>query len=201
MSSEYIDVRYPLINWPRLGAILGWHGLRSWEWDPAFPCRSIVPPFLTTGLPLAATKVLFPGSYPIAWRIEIPSHSAIEHVSGHDVFLIERLSSLVLSFVLGKGKLFIPISISWLTHMLLLDICVAQVVRISRAKALLLLASSHVLMTFQLRPFSNSLEAVLVAASLATMDKLATINSRVHQAPEKRVSGLAPNSDPAHNLC
>ncbi|OBZ76956.1 hypothetical protein A0H81_03076, partial [Grifola frondosa] len=33
------------------GQILGLHTLRTWEWNPAFPCRSIIPPWLTTGLP------------------------------------------------------------------------------------------------------------------------------------------------------
>ncbi|KAI0684909.1 Alg9-like mannosyltransferase family-domain-containing protein [Cytidiella melzeri] len=114
------------------GAIFQWHHLRTWEWDSAFPCRSILPPFLTTGPPLALLNAAFAGN-----------------TSSRMVFLAERLSSLVLSFVL--------------------DICVAQLVPLARAKALLLLASSHVLMTFQVRPFSNSLEANLVAAALAVL--------------------------------
>ncbi|KAI0088387.1 Alg9-like mannosyltransferase family-domain-containing protein [Irpex rosettiformis] len=111
-----------------VGAVFKWHSLRTWEWDPVLPCRSILPPFLTTGLPLAILSVLFSGN-----------------VSGRLVFLVERLSTLVLSFLL---------------------------VPFSRAKALLLLASSHVVMTFQVRPFSNSIEACLVASALAVLGNM-----------------------------
>jgi hypothetical protein len=41
----------------------------------------------------------------------------------------------------------------------------------SRRYALLLLASSHVMHTFQIRPFSNSIEAVLVAMSFVALYK------------------------------
>ena len=38
--------------------------------------------------------------------------------------------------------------------------------------ALVLLASSYVMQTFQVRPFSNSMEAILVAASLRAYKSL-----------------------------
>lgn len=41
---------------------------------------------------------------------------------------------------------------------------------------LLLLASSHVMNTFQVRPFSNSIEAVLVALSLVFLHKIISVN-------------------------
>lgn len=41
-----------------------------------------------------------------------------------------------------------------------------------RLQALLLVASSYVMHTYQLRPFSNSIEAILVALSLVLVKKL-----------------------------
>ncbi|EPS96823.1 hypothetical protein FOMPIDRAFT_36122, partial [Fomitopsis schrenkii] len=41
-----------------------------------------------------------------------------------------------------------------------------------RMRALVLLASSYVMHTFQVRPFSNSMEAILVAASLRASKSL-----------------------------
>jgi len=34
------------------GDLLPYYTNRTWEWSPAFPLRSIVPVFLTTGIPL-----------------------------------------------------------------------------------------------------------------------------------------------------
>ncbi|OSX65459.1 hypothetical protein POSPLADRAFT_1125139, partial [Postia placenta MAD-698-R-SB12] len=41
-----------------------------------------------------------------------------------------------------------------------------------RFYALILLASSHVVLTFQVRPFSNSIEAVFVALSMVVLHSL-----------------------------
>ncbi|KAI0825968.1 Alg9-like mannosyltransferase family-domain-containing protein [Irpex lacteus] len=124
------------------GAILGWHHLKTWEWDTIFPCRSILPPLLTTGLPMIILKQTLSGNLGHITR----------NVSSRAVFLLERLSALALSFVL--------------------DICVSQLVPIARSQALLLLASSHVVMTFQVRPFSNSVEACLVALAIAILGRM-----------------------------
>jgi hypothetical protein len=43
------------------GRIFGYHELRTWEWDPSFPVRSIMPPFLTTGIPFLIAKLAFNG--------------------------------------------------------------------------------------------------------------------------------------------
>ena len=47
-----------------------------------------------------------------------------------------------------------------------IDLCVYGLVLSNKLEALVLLASSHVMFTFQLRPFSNSLESILVALAL-----------------------------------
>jgi phosphatidylinositol glycan class Z len=43
------------------GRIFGFYGLRTWEWDPSFPVRSIMPPFLTTGIPFLLAKLTLNG--------------------------------------------------------------------------------------------------------------------------------------------
>lgn len=44
-----------------------------------------------------------------------------------------------------------------------------------RLYALILLASSHVVLTFQVRPFSNSIEAVFVALSMVVLHSLVSM--------------------------
>ena len=43
----------------RVGGVFNLHTLRTWEWDSSFPCRSILPPAWTTGIPMAVLKVLY----------------------------------------------------------------------------------------------------------------------------------------------
>ncbi|KAI0329794.1 hypothetical protein GY45DRAFT_1279144 [Cubamyces sp. BRFM 1775] len=125
------------------GSTLGLHSHLTWEWDPVFPCRSIVPVWLTTGIPFSVLQLLLQG------RTPTPSL----------VFVVERLSFLLSSF--------------------LLDFCVYHLVQDStRLPALLLLASSYVVHTYQVRPFSNSLEAVFVALSLLLLKKLFLVETQ-----------------------
>ena len=49
---------------------------------------------------------------------------------------------------------------------MILDACVYRLVPNEPMVALILLASSHVTLTFQLRPFTNSIEAILLALAL-----------------------------------
>ncbi|KAH9925027.1 Alg9-like mannosyltransferase family-domain-containing protein [Epithele typhae] len=113
------------------GPTLGVHSHLTWEWLPVFPCRSIVPVWLTTGVPFILLKTLLPDR-DLAPRV---------------IFTAERLSFLGSSFLLDFA-----------TYHLVHDS--------ARMPALLLLGSSYVLHTFQVRAFSNSIEAVLVASSL-----------------------------------
>lgn len=48
-----------LIDMSEEGDILGFHALTTWEWSPHFPVRSILPIFVTTGLPLLGLRLLF----------------------------------------------------------------------------------------------------------------------------------------------
>lgn len=85
------------------------------------------------------------------------------------LFVIQRASFLLLSFVLGEAM---PVmhAMSQLTRFS--DFAVARLVPHRRTAALVLLGSSYVMLTFQLRPFSNSIEALLVALALLTLQDL-----------------------------
>ena len=52
------------------------------------------------------------------------------------------------------------------------DACVYHLVPNEPATALVLLASSHVMFTFQLRPFTNSIEAILLASVLLKVNSM-----------------------------
>lgn len=41
------------------GSILGVRSIKTWEWNTAFPCRSISGPWLTTGIPFMVLKMIF----------------------------------------------------------------------------------------------------------------------------------------------
>ena len=45
-----------------LGQTLDLHNLLTWEWEPFFPCRSIVPAWVTTGIPFAIVRALSRGA-------------------------------------------------------------------------------------------------------------------------------------------
>ncbi|KAH9944881.1 Alg9-like mannosyltransferase family-domain-containing protein [Amylocystis lapponica] len=87
------------------------------------------------------------------------------------LFRLERFMSLCYSFVL--------------------DYCVFQLVPnpVLRGQALILLASSYVIHTFQVRPFSNSLEAVLVALSLVFLQNLLSSAGYVDSRNNRRQDG------------
>lgn len=48
-----------LIDMSEEGNILGLHALTTWEWLPDSPVRSVLPAFVTTGLPLFILRLLF----------------------------------------------------------------------------------------------------------------------------------------------
>ncbi|KAI0708537.1 Alg9-like mannosyltransferase family-domain-containing protein [Earliella scabrosa] len=137
------------------GRVLGLHTLSTWEWDPIFPCRSIVPAWVTTGIPLMVAKLL--------------SQNPV--LSPKTIFAAERLSFFLSS--------------------LLLDYAIYHLVHESaRSSALILLASSYVTLTYQVRPFSNSIEAILVALSLVLLRKM-LLTERVRPSTQTGTRYLA----------
>ncbi|KAH7883031.1 glycosyltransferase family 22 protein [Phlebopus sp. FC_14] len=73
----------------------------------------------------------------------------------------------------------------------LLDVSLWQIVSAPKCRqlALILLASSHVIHTFQIRPFSNSLESVLVALCLLLLRRIST-EALVHLQPDGKIRTL-----------
>ncbi|KAJ8597675.1 glycosyltransferase family 22 protein [Rhizopogon salebrosus TDB-379] len=124
------------------GDLLAYHTIRTWEWSAALPLRSIIPVFVTTGIPVWIVKFFFNKEH-LAQRIWPTLH-----------FRLERFAFLVISG--------------------LIDYSLMRLIPSPRNRrlGLLLLASSHVMNTFQVRPFSNSIEAVLVVLSLALLRKI-----------------------------
>lgn len=45
------------------GKTLGLNAVQTWEWSSVFPCRSIVPVWLTTGVPFSILRLLYNGEY------------------------------------------------------------------------------------------------------------------------------------------
>ncbi|KIK38522.1 glycosyltransferase family 22 protein [Suillus luteus UH-Slu-Lm8-n1] len=142
------------------GDLLAYHTIRTWEWSAALPVRSIVPPFATTGIPVWFAK--FFSSEKIHARTIMQSYMACleRHLTRevHPVLLfrLERSAFLIISG--------------------LIDYSLTGLVSTPSARrlGLLLLASSHVMNTLQIRPFSNSIEAVLVALSLLFLRKISS---------------------------
>ncbi|KAM5546079.1 hypothetical protein V8D89_000205 [Ganoderma adspersum] len=124
------------------GQVLNLHTWMTWEWEPFFPCRSIVPVWVTTGIPFSILRFLFRGGPP----------------SPRAIFAAERLSFLSSSFLLDYAVY----SLSY---------------KSSRMFALVLLGSSYVIHTYQVRPFSNSIESVLLALSVLLLRKLLVAES------------------------
>ena len=86
---------------------LGVYGVRTWEWDPQFPCRSIIPPAISTGIPYTTILRL------IWWKRE-PSplrrtdkhhtqHRTAEDARPRAMFMVERFSFFLASLVLGRS--------------------------------------------------------------------------------------------------
>lgn len=44
-----------------IGQVFGYHVLRTWEWEPSFPVRSILPPLVTTWIPFLLAKTFLRG--------------------------------------------------------------------------------------------------------------------------------------------
>ncbi|KAI0819879.1 Alg9-like mannosyltransferase family-domain-containing protein [Trametes gibbosa] len=137
------------------GSRLGVDAILTWEWNDVFPCRSIVPVWLTTGLSLSMLHILHKGPL----------------LSPRLIFAAQRLPFLFASFILDY-------SVYHLVH------------DSARLQALSLLASSYVMHTYQVRPFSNSIEAALVALSLVLLREL-LVGENQPEVSKRRLQHLA----------
>ncbi|KAI8579222.1 hypothetical protein K450DRAFT_243350 [Umbelopsis ramanniana AG] len=114
-----------------------------WEFNPTFPARSILPPLITTGIPFYIYKFVLRLTY---------GGLDQDFVSGRHLYILERLSFFFMSFIL--------------------DLCILKLCRlckISALRSLIVLSSSYVMLTYQCHSFSNSIEALVLAASITLL--------------------------------
>ncbi|KAI6041462.1 glycosyltransferase family 22 protein [Pisolithus marmoratus] len=77
--------------------ILGYYTFRSWEWDPIFPLRAIIPVYMTTGLPFFVAQKFY-------------STLSDQILRPATLFRLERLSFLCLSSLLDMSvALLVPL--------------------------------------------------------------------------------------------
>ncbi|KAI1792690.1 Alg9-like mannosyltransferase family-domain-containing protein [Ganoderma leucocontextum] len=133
------------------------HTWLTWEWDPFFPCRSIVPVWVTTGVPFSILRVFSRGQFYLGPKLNVSLLSG-GPPSPRAIFAAERLSFLGSSFLLD----YVVYHLSYES---------------SRMFALVLLGSSYVVHTYQVRPFSNSIESIFLAVSLLLLRKLLVVES------------------------
>lgn len=117
----------------------------AWEWKQENALRSIVPPQLSVLLPLKLYVALIPGK----------SDSSL---SGFEILIIPRLFLCLISFLTLDKSLWTLIQNSY------------QNPNLKRQKSmtgLIILASSWPILVFASRPFSNNLEAMVLASLLA----------------------------------
>ncbi|KAL6071018.1 Mannosyltransferase [Balamuthia mandrillaris] len=114
----------------------------AWEFDPSFPCRSIFPPLFVSGLPLFLLRLVSP---------YLPFFGGSLQDSN--------------SYALLYAPRFFVVLLSLLVDWSVRSLCRAW--RLPTYSILNTLASSWVMLVFHVRPFSNTLESILVALTAA----------------------------------
>lgn len=135
----FVTLMCLLCRFSVLGDILGARTVRSWEFNSDFPIRSIVLPYWTCGPPLLVLKVLR--------TIGIWGHEELLAPSGYWLLVLPRLTMTLLSCVAD-----------------FLVYKTAKSLDLSADHVLCLFSSSYVAMVYFTRPFSNTIEAFLLAA-------------------------------------
>ncbi|KAI9313487.1 Alg9-like mannosyltransferase family-domain-containing protein [Dichotomocladium elegans] len=113
--------------------VLDVHTFIPWEFKPTTPIRSVIPPFLSTGLPFAMIK----------WGSSSVVPNAV------DMFLVERFSGFLAT--------------------LIMDYALYRICRTLGRNPMLpmaLLSTSHVVLVYYVRPFSNAIESLILVLSL-----------------------------------
>ncbi|KAI9029040.1 Alg9-like mannosyltransferase family-domain-containing protein [Phycomyces nitens] len=122
------------------GPMLGVETSIPWEYSPAHASRSIVIPFLTTGIPFWFLR-----------KVEMLTNGDKQIIGTLSIFLTERTASFILS-------LLIDFSIIHLYKSMKKDYLLP----------LFLVASSQVALVYYTRTFSNTIEAIILCLSLAS---------------------------------
>jgi phosphatidylinositol glycan class Z len=125
-----------------VGAALGLDTWRTWEWDPSRPLRSPALPLLLYGLPALLLRGL---------------NSALRLLLGGDSLLTPAILQAVARLPL------LPLSLT--TDLAILHL--SRHLKLATRPLLLLLASSHLLLTYATRPLANSLELAFTSILLS----------------------------------
>ncbi|KAF9102402.1 hypothetical protein BGX29_004632 [Mortierella sp. GBA35] len=125
-----------------IGNVFGFNVDIPWEYKPELPCRSIIIPAITTGLPYMLLK---------AWVGTDPDH----FVTSRSLFITQRLAFVLISLI-----------IDWSI------VKMARQIRRSPSIALLLVSTSYVTLAYHTHPFSNTVETLLLALSAVVLGKI-----------------------------
>ncbi|ORY72669.1 hypothetical protein LY90DRAFT_699910 [Neocallimastix californiae] len=131
------------------------------EFEKENPCNSIVPATLAIGIPFGFVKHIFN---------KIMDTELENYVNDSTLFIVYRLYFLALTFII--------------------DICIYNIRSLQSRdpfQPLLLFSSSYLILTFYQRPFSNTLEEILLALSLWTF--VACVPPRQANLRERKIKG------------
>ncbi|RUS22275.1 Alg9-like mannosyltransferase family-domain-containing protein [Endogone sp. FLAS-F59071] len=121
-----------------------------WEFKPELPARSIVLPYLTTGVPFELLKLI---------SVVAKKYGFYGFESSLALFVTQRLA--------------------FFTFSLLIDDSVIRLHGLTGARnpfpVLLVLASSHVMLVYHTRSFSNAIESVLLTVSFYLLFRASTL--------------------------
>jgi len=85
--------------------------MRSWEWNPTFPLRAVIPIYMTSGVPFFLAQKLyctcFSESAVYKFLIQGEAEPFAQTLHPATLFRLERLSFLCLSLLLGRVHLLI----------------------------------------------------------------------------------------------
>ncbi|KAF8944516.1 alpha 1,2 mannosyltransferase [Haplosporangium gracile] len=124
------------------GNVFGFKVDIPWEYQPELPCRSIIIPAITTGIPYVFVK---------RWVGTNPDY----FVTSRTLFLTQRLAFVLVTLI-----------IDWSI------VTMARQIRRSPSIALLLVASSYVTLAYHTHPFSNAVETLVLALSAVVLGKI-----------------------------
>ncbi|XP_018422831.1 PREDICTED: GPI mannosyltransferase 4 [Nanorana parkeri] len=144
------------------GDILDLDTNRPWEFLPAFPCRTVLIPLLTSGTAFWIVRILHQLGFQTAFNYS------------YLLLVLPRLFITVLSFLLDYAVY-----------------RVAPVYASNPWKALLLLSASHVTLVFYTRTISNAIEGILFALLLLlTCPSSCNITSRCKRPKAYHLIGM-----------
>ncbi|KAG0347834.1 alpha 1,2 mannosyltransferase [Podila humilis] len=137
------------------GRVFGLDVNIPWEYKPELPCRSILVPSITTGIPFLFLK---------AWLGSNPDTYATTQA----MFFTQRIAFLLITLAIDAAF-----------------VRMARQIKRSPSIALLLVSSSYVTLVYHTHPFSNTVETLILTLSATVLSSITqdhTIHDRVTPA-------------------